>query len=387
MSFCRTAAVAFHLSAVVWVFSTGQLAADVSPLYDPDLERAGQLLLDMRLEEAEKLIGNSIERNAEKPAGYFFRSAALSWRIFLAPERSDTKELKKEFEKALSTSRRFAEKAQSRSESRFEGTLYLGAVYGQEALLALLDKKYLLMAPLARRAWNYLQEAVSLDPEYYDSYFGLGIYKYFTDVLPRMIKILALAYGFEGDREGGLTDLWLAVEKGLYSRDEAGIMLLNIYSITETPDSSLGALASELHRRYPDNPLIHWRYGDILFRMKKYAEAGKIYQEVAERIEAGHPFYRNSMFSAYSIAYRLGACDRHLGKNREALERFKSILKAHDVTPEWVVPVSYLECGSLYLAEGNTALAEKSLKAVLQYKDFSGSHSKAKALLEKLEHE
>ena len=143
-------------------------AKAVHPLYEEELDRAGKLLLAMRLEEGEKLIDGWIKRNPQRPAGYFFKAMALSWRLFLKPRNSDTKELKKEFEKTFQKARRVAEKATTRRETWFEGTLYLGASYGQEALLAMLDRKYLVMAPLAKRAWNLLNEAVGKDPEYQD---------------------------------------------------------------------------------------------------------------------------------------------------------------------------------------------------------------------------
>jgi len=367
-----------------FLFFSLTLTAGIQPLYDEELDRTGQLLLGMRLDEADSLIANSIERNRERPAGYFFKSAALSWRLFLAAEGSDTKKLKKEFESAVEDSRRVAENTRSRKESRFEGTIYLGAVYGQEALLAMLDRRYLVMAPLSRQALIYIEEAISIDPQYYDCYLGTGIYKYFTAVLPGAVKILAEAFGFPADREGGLSDLRLALERGLYSRDAAGVMLMNIYSLTEIPDSSAGALAAELYRRYPDNPLIHWRYGDILYRLKKYFKAQEIYQQVEKRIESDYPFYRNSMFSAWSISFRLAMCDRKQGRDQEALKRLSLILSGTKVTPDWIVPVSCLVCGEIYFAQGNHALAEKNLRAVLQYDDYNGSRKRAETLLEQL---
>jgi tetratricopeptide (TPR) repeat protein len=354
------------------------------PLYEEDLDRAGSLLLAMKMDEADSLIDRWIERNPARPAGYFFRAVACSWRIFLQPEGSDSDALKGKFKEAVRDCCRVAEKVRSRNESRFEGILYLGAIYGQEALLAMIEGKYLVMAPLAKRAWNTIEKALNIDPEYYDSYLGRGIYQYFTDVLPKMIKILALVYGFEGDREQGLENIRLAAARGLYSRDASKIMLLNLYSVIETPDSSVREMARKLHEKYPDNPLIHWRYGDILLRLKEYQAAAEIFQQVAERIENNYPFYRNKMFSRYSMTFRLGFCDSKTGKSAMALKRFDSILASSEVTPEWILPATYLEKGRIHFRLGEKEQARQSLEAVLDYSDYRGSREQARQLLQKL---
>ncbi len=355
------------------------------PLYEEDLDRAGNLLLAMKLDEADSLINSWIERNPARPAGYFFRAVACSWRIFLQPEGSDNDALKDKFKEAGHHCRKLAEKLRSRSESRFEGPLYLGAIYGQEALLAIIERKYLIMAPLAKRAWDSIDEALRIDPEYYDSYLGRGTYQYFTDVLPKIIGILALAYGFEGDREEGLENIRLAAARGLYSRDASKIMLLNLYSVIETPDSSVGEMARKLHEKYPDNPLIHWRYGDILLRLKEYEAAAEIFEQVAERIESNYSFYRNKMFSRYSMAFRLGYCDSKTGKSAMALKRFDSILASSEVTYEWILPATYLEKGRIHFRLGEKEQARQSLEAVLDYSDYHGSREQARQLLKKLE--
>jgi len=357
----------------------------IHPLYEEELDRAGNLLLAMRPDQADSLISGWIERNPDRPAGYFFRAVACSWRIFLQPEGINSDALKDSFENAVRNCRRTAEKVRSRKETRFEGTLYLGAIYGLEALLAMVEKKYLVLAPLAKRAWNTIEQALEINPGYYDSYLGRGIYQYFTDVLPKMIKFLALAYGFEGDREAGLENIRLAAERGLYSRDASKIMLLNLYSIIETPDSSVREMARELHQKYPDNPLIHWRYGDILLRLKEYEPAAEIFQQVAERIESDYPFYRNKMFSRYSMAFRIGYCESRSGKSAKALERYNSILASTEVTPEWILPATCLEKGKIHLRLGEKQQARQSLEAVLDYDDYRGSREQAEQLLKKLE--
>lgn len=354
------------------------------PLHDPSLRAAVELMLSMQLDSAETLVDGWIGEHPGRPAGLFFRAALLSWRLFLMPREADSGPLKQRFETAVRECRKSAERAAGRRETEFEGTVYLGAVYGQEALLAMLDRRYLVMAPLARRAWDHIQRAVSLDPEYFDSYFGLGIYLYFTDVLPKLVRVLAVAYGFEGDRARGLANLEMAANNGIYSNDAARIMLVNIFSEMEDPDSSIADMARNLYERFPGNPLIHWRYGDILLRLDRFVEAGEIFRGVLDRIGRDHPYYRNGMFSEYSMHFRIGLCERKSGHVSEALERFETIIAAGEIYPPWVASAAGLQAGELYYLSGDTELAESRLRQVLRRENFRGSHEKARELLEKL---
>ena len=144
-------------------------------------------------------------------------------------------------------------------------------------------------------------------------------------------------------------------------------------------------MARKLHEKYPDNPLTHWRYGDILLRLKKYEQAAEIFEQVAERIEIDYPFYRNKMFSRYSMAFRIGYCESKTGKSARALERFNSILASSEVTPEWILPATCLEKGKIHLRLGEKEQARQSLEAVLDYDDYRSSHDQAELLLKMLE--
>jgi len=374
-----------RLFATVFVlFGASVCFGQTHRLYYAQLDSAAISMMKMRLDEAEKLGNSFIIRHPENPSGYLFRAITLGWRLFFTPEDTDTRQLRQDFKQAGRSCRAFAEEYRRQDKTRLEGTVCLGMSYGLEALIAMLEDRYLVMAPLALNAWEFLQEAVAIDPEYYDIYFGLGLYRYFTDVLPTLVKMLAVVYGFEGDREQGLANLRLAMEQGFYTRDAAGLMLVNLHSYLETPDSSIHDIARDLYQRFPDNPLVHWRYGDILLRLKRYRQAAEIYREVARRIENDRPYYRNRMFTSYSFYFRLGLCNQRLGRNDEALKYYESVLAGGKVEPEWVIPLSHVHTAEIKLAVGETRSAKEHLKQALKYGDYKGSHQRAKALLKQI---
>ncbi|MBW7996850.1 MAG: hypothetical protein FVQ81_09865 [Candidatus Glassbacteria bacterium] len=354
-------------------------------LYEPELELAGQLMIATKLDSAERVVERYIAANPNRPDGYYFRATATSWRLFLISEDEDPEPLKKKFEEELDLSRQYAERAEKNGDTRFAGTLYLGAIYGQQALLAVIDHRWLVMAPLAKRAWNYIEKVLELDPDYYDSYLGRGTYMYITGSLPAAVKLLALVYGFEGNKTEGLANIWLAAARGLYSRDASLALLMNIYSTLEEPNERILRAARELRERYPDNPLIHWRLGDILLRSKFYGEAREVYGEVTARIEQGCPYYDNRMFSRWSMAYRIALSDKKMGSLDLARTGFEQIAAAGgEVHPDWIRASSNLELGGIYYQCEKYELARRCLEAVLEMDDFRNSRDKARELLKKI---
>ncbi|MFC1544957.1 tetratricopeptide repeat protein, partial [Gemmatimonadota bacterium] len=338
-----------------------------------------------RLDSAERVLERFIVAHPERPCGYYFRATATSWRLFLIGEDEDPEPLKEKFGEQLEISRKAAEEAAKIDSTRFEGTLYLGAVYGQQALLAMIDHRWLVMAPPAKRSWNYIEKAQKIDPDFYDCYMGRGIYLYITDALPEVVRLLALAYGFEGDKTEGLANIWLAASRGLYSRDASRMVLMNIYSSLQEPNERIMRTAQSLRERYPDNPMIHWRLGDLLLRDKQFTQARETFEEVARKIESGYPYYDNRMFSEWSMAYRIALCDKKMGEFDSALRGFESITAADSVHPRWIVPSANLELGRIYLMKNEFVLAEQALRRVLDGKDYHGNHDQAKELIKQIE--
>ena len=54
-----------------------------------------------------------------------------------------------------------------------------------------------------RRGKNALLSLVEIDPDYNDAYLGLGIYHYYSAVLPKIVRTLSYVMGIRGDKESG----------------------------------------------------------------------------------------------------------------------------------------------------------------------------------------
>jgi tetratricopeptide (TPR) repeat protein len=133
----------------------------------------------------------------------------------------------------------------------------------------------------------------ALEPENKDVLFGLGLYDYYMDVLPRMMKLLRFISGLPGgDRERGLAELEEAKGRAVFHDVEVRDQLYEIYAFYEgKPDRALEEIGA-LRKRYPGAPLWALRLAEHLRdRMGLYAESARVAREILESCRKRHPNY------------------------------------------------------------------------------------------------
>ena len=88
------------------------------------------------------------------------------------------------------------------------------------------------------------------DPACVDALFGLGLYDYYADVLPRLAKVLRfLARMPGGDRERGLARIESAGDGSLFHDDEVQAQLWDHAFYEKSPDRALAEVRG-MRRRH-----------------------------------------------------------------------------------------------------------------------------------------
>jgi hypothetical protein len=198
-----------------------------------------------------------------------------------------------------------------------------------------------------------------------DVWFGLGLYDYYTDVLPRLFRLLRFFAGMPGgDRARGLLEIEQAREGSLFHEVEARVQLYEIHAFLEgRPTRALQELRV-LKARYPGWP----RWGLLLAehlrdRLGLYAESALVAREVLALAEShAHPNYQPVVASLARVS--LGESlllDLRLAEARAVL------LPAESGSPEaaWVAGRARLLVGKSLELEGDRgrALAHYRLAA------------------------
>lgn len=140
--------------------------------------------------------------------------------------------------------------------SRAEAWLYLGAAYGLRVQFRAARFQFLAAARDGKRIKNSLEKALAIDPGLDDANAGLGLYQYYADVAPSVLKILRWFLGLPGgDRAKGLAQLQRARAHGVLLKAEAAYQLHFIDLWYENKSGEALDILADLRARYPHNPI------------------------------------------------------------------------------------------------------------------------------------
>ncbi|MGQ0723189.1 MAG: tetratricopeptide repeat protein [Candidatus Eiseniibacteriota bacterium] len=135
---------------------------------------------------------------------------------------------------------------------------FTGGAYGYKARYLAIQEKWWEAYRTGRKGLGHLEKAVEIDPDLADAYLGIGIYHYYADVLPSVLKILGAIVGLGGDRERGLAEIRRALDEGELVGVEARFFLAEILTTFEKDQWQALALSRSLREEFPANELFAW---------------------------------------------------------------------------------------------------------------------------------
>jgi tetratricopeptide (TPR) repeat protein len=181
---------------------------------------------------------------------------------------------------------------------------YEGLAYALRARLLGLRGKDMPTARAGKKMRSLLMSAIAKDPSLTDADLGIGIYNYFVDTLPGIVKMLRWLIGLPaGNRIEGLQQLQNAAEHGPLSSGEAMFYLGKDYSRSSEGhyDKSLQNF-QELSRRYPDNGLWKLLSGSIEIRLGHRQEGEQLYKTAFEETRGQESVSAKSLHRAARLA-------------------------------------------------------------------------------------
>jgi len=187
---------------------------------------------------------------------------SLWWQIQLDPE---SRALDPAFQAKVNAAIAEAERMTMAEPNRAEAWFYLGAAYGVRAQWRVHRVERLAAARDGKRIKESLERALALDPSMHDAEFGVGMYRYYADVAPavlRFLRWLLLLPG--GNRIEGLQQLERAATQGQLVRGEAQFQIHVLYLWYENKFREALGIVRELQARYPRNPLFYQIEAEIL---------------------------------------------------------------------------------------------------------------------------
>ncbi|MEW5806245.1 MAG: hypothetical protein AB1756_02685 [Acidobacteriota bacterium] len=219
-----------------------------------------------------------------RPVGHFLISFSQFIHLIY---NSENKEKISEFEKNLNRTISLAEKSLKRESGEKETRLILGTSYLLQSYYLALRREALSAAFLAKKGKKILENLLQEDPEIYDALFGLGIYNYYADRVPSIVKgIRFLLFLPGGDHVRGIQQLQLAAERARHFDVESTLILAEIYSNKFENDHSSAYVELSRCANRNENLLVKHALAKLHMRILNFEKAVPLLNEIIVKAEA-----------------------------------------------------------------------------------------------------
>ncbi|HEX5761082.1 MAG TPA: tetratricopeptide repeat protein [Thermoanaerobaculia bacterium] len=353
---------------VLLVAAPGVAGATPSILQDPFFREEARLGLEqmygMDFGLADETFARLTARYPDHPVGPYLQALLPWWGIQLEPDDPSQDEV------VLDGMERVIDLCTERLESDPDDVDALFFKSGAHALRGRLHadrRRYLKAARDGQHALRLLREVVRLEPENQDLAFGLGLFEYLSDVVPKHHRVLRpFARLFpKGDKERGIAELERAMNTGQFVAAEAAFSLLQVHYVLEKDYEASLRYCAWLRARHPDNSIFHLFEGRIYERLGRLPEADRVLREVLDRHAKGQSGYTDAM--AERALYLLARTEMRQRRHDEALaalEQLERLTASRPVLTEYKA-LARLRKGMLFDTLGRRDEAVRCYRDVL----------------------
>ena len=318
-------------------------------------------ILSARFERARDRLGTTCPP-APQAACEALEAVASWWQIVLDPDsRQYDAGLQASAARAIATATAWIEREPMGAELWF----YLAGAHAPLVQWRILRGQRLAAAREGSRIKAALERALALDPTLHDAKFGIGLYRYYADVVPAPAKIVRwLLWLPGGDKVRGLRDMLDARERGALLKGEADFQLHWLYLWYERQPARALELLGGLARRYPSNPVFAQRIAEV------QAEYGGDHPASAATWTALLDRASRGQLSASRLAEAraqlgLGAALDAMFETDRAIPHFEAVVQSNSPEPHGAVTEAHLRLGAAYNRLGDRPRAQAAYERAI----------------------
>jgi len=330
------------------------------------LSSAGlDLAYNLQFKEATDVFNQLIRLQPDNPHGYLLQSVNYYYRYQL---EENHKVFGKQFQQFVLRAVEKSKRSLTDPDKKINALFYTGTAFMYLAAYHGWESEWLKAYWYGRKGIEYLERVVQEDSTYYDAYLGLGLYHYYTDIIPRYAKPLTFVLGIENNREKGLQELQLAAKHGTYSKAEALLFLGTIFLYLEKDYDVALNYFEALAKLYPQNASFLMLLGENYQKLNRNKEALNTLNQIVKKVDI--PVFPVLVISSY---YRIGNLYLNMKNPDEAINNYEKSMQYASLSTgnvKWVFALSNLNIGRSYETMG------KRQEAVAYYKKVKRSHHK-----------
>ena len=278
-----------------------------------------------------------------------------------------------------------ASRRHSQSAQDDEALFYLAQSYLLRSTYRLnFDKGMWGAARDAAKSKGYAEDYIKRHPEHGDAYLTLGLYNYYVDIAPSLVKVLrVLLFLPSGNRAEGLKQLERASTEGQLFAPFAETALANIDGTFEgRPDQAIARLA-QLVRRFPGNAEMRLELATVYLHpaIEEFGRAEEHYEAVRTSANTSTPRH---VAQRHSAILGLAGVRRNQWRLDEAIALLNQPIDNRPATPQWVMPSLLLRRAN-YKTLINDWSAEHDARQVLSDARLKTWHPDARRQLTAIE--
>ena len=343
------------------LLTSSALALQAAPEVRDGLRHANDLLLNREAEKAEEVCRQIVTLPQGEAPGQLCLALATLAR---ANDMDDPMPLLDRFLSQATNTITIAKVLAGSQPADAELNLLLGVAYGSKAVVERERKNYLAAWREIRKAHLHFEQALQLDPNLIDAYYGLGQYNYALGRLPTLLKPLVTVALPRGDAVRGILELERVAEQGAYFKMTARVALLHLYAGHEEKYAEAFRLGRDLILRYPGNPDLYFATSLSASELGQMSDALEVAQRIARNVTEGHPHFTPDLLPRYNQL--MGKIYMDQGEYATALAFFhRAIQMPTSARYRWVTAWAWTRSGMIYDLQGNREEALRSYRQAL----------------------
>jgi tetratricopeptide (TPR) repeat protein len=353
---------------------------------DPAIEREIQHGIDyiynIQFAKADSVFADVVRWNPQHPIGYFFQAMTQWWRILT---NFDDESQDQKFYDILDKVITLCDERLDKNSNDVTALFFKGGAVGFRGRLRANRSKWVGAANDGLVALPIVQKAYKLDPNNYDVLLGIGIYNYYADVIPDEYPFVKpfMVFFPGGDRKKGLQQLEEAAKHARYARVEASYFLMQNYFLYEKDFARALAIAVELNKKYPQNPIFQRYLGRCYISVGRLGEANDVFLDVEKRYKKKQTGYDD--YDGREAYYYIGKYDfltGNMGRSLQNLSKSDSLSRIVDKDgASGFMSLTNLIIGMIYDTQNKRPAAIEQYKKVLDMKEFENSRRDAEQYL------
>jgi tetratricopeptide (TPR) repeat protein len=237
-------------------------------LFEKTLDKYHNEEYDEALQLATKIRG----LYPDKPAGVFAQLAA--YQTLMRNYR--VRNFEAQYDSLLNLSIKLAKNALKKNKRDGRSYFYLGCAYGSRSIYYAQRGKWMDAFKYGSKVVPNFKKAVAYSPDFYDAYYGLGLYKYWLGAKAKFLRFLSFA---KDQRSEGIAQIKITVEKGRFLKVDAMYGLLAVYFNEGEYEKAL-EISDQLYEKYPKNPTLLYRRGRIFQALQRWSEAKQAFEDL-----------------------------------------------------------------------------------------------------------